>query len=146
VTEHVRVGPGDLDAGGLGEVAQAAGGRVPVHPGAAGIQQDRPADPGTYCPVDGPADRWRQRHQHDLGALVAYPQHPVAVLLAEICDVRASRFEDPQAEQPEHGHQREIVPLRRLPGGGEQGLELQVRESQGRRFGWYRRPPHVLGG
>jgi len=28
VAEHVRVCPGDLDAGGLGEVAQAAGGGV----------------------------------------------------------------------------------------------------------------------
>jgi 5,10-methylenetetrahydrofolate reductase len=35
--------PGDLDAGRLGEVAQAAGGRVPVHPGAACVQQDRQA-------------------------------------------------------------------------------------------------------
>jgi hypothetical protein len=39
---------------------------VPVHPGAAGVQQDRPADPGAYGPVDGPAGRWRQRDQHDL--------------------------------------------------------------------------------
>jgi len=69
---------------GLGEVTQAAGGGMPVHPGAAGIQQDRPAGSGAYCPVEGPADCWRQRHQHDLGALAAYPQHPVAVLLAEV--------------------------------------------------------------
>ncbi len=46
--------PGDLDACGLGEVMQAAGGRVPVHPGAAGVQQDRPAVPETDRPVDGP--------------------------------------------------------------------------------------------
>jgi hypothetical protein len=53
VAEHVRVSPGDLDAGGLGEVPQAAGGGVPVHPGAAAVEQDRPADPGGYvtaCP------------------------------------------------------------------------------------------------
>ena len=60
------------------------------------------------------------------------PQHPVAVLLAEAGDVRAGGLEDPQAEQ---GHQREIARVRRVPGRGEQGLELQVRESQGRRFG-----------
>jgi len=65
--------PGDLDAGGFGEVAQAAGGRVPVHPGAPGVQQDRPAAPGGYRPVDGPADRGRQRDQDDLGALPAHP-------------------------------------------------------------------------
>jgi hypothetical protein len=36
VTEHMRMCPGDLKAGGFGEAAQAAGGCVPVHPGAAG--------------------------------------------------------------------------------------------------------------
>jgi hypothetical protein len=33
----------------------------------------------------------------------------VAVLLAEIGDVRPGRFEDAQAEQPEHGDQREVA-------------------------------------
>jgi hypothetical protein len=131
VAEHVRVCPGDLDAGGFGKPVQAAGGRVPVHPGAAGVQQDRPADPGSYRPVDGPADRGRQRDQDDLGALAAYAQDPVAVFLAEVGDVGAGGLENPQAEQAEHGHQREVVPVRRLPGGGEQSLELQVREPEG---------------
>jgi hypothetical protein len=67
-----------------------------------------------------------------LGALAAHAQHPVAVLLAEVGDVRAGGFEDPQAEQPEHGHQREVAGIGRFPDGGEQGLELQVGESQGR--------------
>ena len=40
---HVRVCPGDLNAGGFGEVAQAAGGCVPVHTGAAAVEQDRSA-------------------------------------------------------------------------------------------------------
>ena len=40
VAQHARVCPGDLDAGGFSEVPQAAGGRVPVYPGAAGVQQD----------------------------------------------------------------------------------------------------------
>ena len=98
MAEHMDV-PGELDAGGLGEVPQAAGGRMPVHPGAAGVQQDRPAAPGGYRPVNGPADRGRQRDQDDLGALAAHAQDPVAVLLAEVGDVRAGGFEDPQAEQ-----------------------------------------------
>ena len=132
VAQHVRVGPGDLDAGGLGEVPQAAGGRVPVHPGAVAVKQDRPPNPGAYCPVDGPADRWRQRDQDELGALAAHPQDPVAVFFAEVGDVRGGGLEDPQAQQPEHGHQREVVRVRRLPGRGEQGLELQVGEPQGR--------------
>jgi hypothetical protein len=56
----------------------------------------------------------------------------VAVLLAEVGDVRAGGFEDPQAQQAEHGHQREVAWAIRLPRRGEQGLELQVGESQGR--------------
>jgi hypothetical protein len=135
MAEHVRVRPGHLDPGGLGEVVQAACSRVPVHPGAAAVEQDRPARAGSGRPVDGAGDSWRERDQDDLGALAAHPQDPVAVLFAEIGDVRAGGFEDPQAEQSEHGHQREVVPVRRVPGGGEQGLELQVREPEGRRFG-----------
>jgi hypothetical protein len=123
---------GDPDAGGLGELVQAAGGRVPVHPGAAAVEQDRPARAGSDCPVDGPADRGWQRDQDDLGALAAYPQHPVAVFLAEIGDVRGGGLEDPQAEQAEHDHQREVGRVRRFPGGGEQRLELQVGDPEGR--------------
>jgi hypothetical protein len=73
-------------------------------------------------------------------------QHPVAVFLAEVGDIRAGGFEDPQAEQSEHGYQREVARVRGFPGGGEQGLELQVGEPQGRRFGGHRGAAHVLGG
>jgi hypothetical protein len=41
------------DAGGFGEAAQAAGGRVPVHPGAAAVEQDRPIRAG--CSPGPPA-------------------------------------------------------------------------------------------
>ena len=68
------------------------------------------------------------------------------MLLAEVGDVSAGGLEDPQAQQAEHGHQGEIARVRRLAGGGEKGLELQVRESQGRRFGGHRRAAHVLSG
>jgi hypothetical protein len=68
----------------------------------------------TGRPVDGPADRGRQRDQDHLGAFAAYAQHPVAVFLAEIADVRAGCLEDPQAEQAEHGYQREVIRVRRL--------------------------------
>jgi hypothetical protein len=33
----------------------------------------------------------------------------VAVLLAEVGDVGAGDLEDPQAQQSEHGHQREVA-------------------------------------
>jgi hypothetical protein len=59
VPQHAGMRPGDLDAGGPGEVARAAGDRVPVHPGAAGVQQDRPAGPGSCCAFKSAADRWR---------------------------------------------------------------------------------------
>jgi hypothetical protein len=90
--------PRDLDTGGLGKLMQLAGGHVPVHPGAAAVEQDRPARAVPNRPVDGPPDRWRQWDQDDLGALAASAQDPVAVLLAEIGDVRASGLQDPQAE------------------------------------------------
>ena len=38
-----------------------------------------------------------------------HPQDPVAVFLAQVGDVGAGGFEDPQAQQPEHGHQGEVV-------------------------------------
>ena len=112
----------------------------------AGVQQDRTAVPEAYRPVDGPADRWRQRDQDDLGAFAAYSQHPVAVLLAEVGGVRAGGFEDPQAEQAQQSHQREIAGIGRFPGGGEQGLELQVGEPQRWRFWRDGGPTNVLGG
>jgi len=62
-----------------------------------GVQQDRPPDSGAYCPVDGPADRWRQRDQDNLGTFAAYPHHPVTVFFAEVTDVGAGGFEDPHA-------------------------------------------------
>ena len=82
--------------------------------------------------VDGPADCRRQRDQHDLVAFAADAQHPVAVLFAQVADVGAGGFEDPQPQQAEHGHEREVARMRGLAGGGEQGLELQVGEPQGR--------------
>jgi len=68
------------------------------------------------------------------------------VLLAEAGDVRAGGFEDPQAGEAGHGHQREVARVRRVAGGGEQGLELQVREPQGGRFGGDRGAADVPGG
>jgi hypothetical protein len=72
---------------------------VPVHPGTTAVEQDRPAQARSDRPVDGPADCGWQRDQDDLGALAAYAQDPVAVFFAEVGDVGAGGFEDPQAEQ-----------------------------------------------
>ena len=132
MAKHMRMSPGYPDASSFGQPSRAPGSRVAVHPGAAAVKQDRPAGAGACRPVDSPADRWRQRDQDYLGALAAHAQHPVTVLLAEIGDVRAGGLEDPQAEQPEHGHEREVAAFGGPAGGGEQGLELQVREPEGR--------------
>jgi hypothetical protein len=112
VAKHVRMSLGCLYAGSFGEPPQAACGRVPVHPGAAGVEQDRSAGARAYCLVDGPADGWRQWDEDDFGAFAAHAQHPVAVLFAEVGDVGAGGFEDPQAEQPEHGHEGEVARVR----------------------------------
>src|SRR5262245_42564338 len=101
------MGPRDLYACSISQVPQPAGSSVAFHPGTAAVEQDRPAGPGAGCPVDGPPDRWRQWDQDDLGAFAAYPQHPVAVLFAEVGDVGCGGLEDPQPEQPEHGNQGE---------------------------------------
>jgi hypothetical protein len=61
----------------------------------------------------------------------------VAVFLTEVFDVGAASFEDPQSEQAEQGDQREVVRVVRQPRGGDQGFELQVAQSEGRRLGGY---------
>ena len=58
--------------------------------------------------VDSPPDRWRERKEDDSGALAAHAEHPVAVLFAEVGNISPGGFEDPQAEQAEHGHQVEV--------------------------------------
>ena len=112
MAEHVRVRPGHLDAGHVGETVQAPCGRMPVHPSAAAVEQDRPANTRPDCPVNGPPNCWRQRDQDHLGALAAHAEYPVTVFLAEIGYVRAGSFEDPQAQQAEHCHQREVARMR----------------------------------
>jgi hypothetical protein len=103
---------GNRHAGLLREMPQTARGRMPVHPGAAGIDQDRAARTRSDRPVDGTPDGRRQRDQDNLGALAAHAQHSVTVFLAEVGDVCSGGLEDPQAQQAEHGYQREVVRVR----------------------------------
>jgi hypothetical protein len=53
----VRVHPGQSDSGVGGEVTQAAGGGVAVHPPPAGVEQDRPEITPGEGSVDCTADR-----------------------------------------------------------------------------------------
>jgi hypothetical protein len=41
------------------------------------------------------------------------------VLLTQLVDVRADRLEDPQAEEAQQAHEREVEGNRRPPGGCE---------------------------
>jgi hypothetical protein len=77
-----------------------------------------PAGAGSGGPVDGPRDRWRQRDQDGLGSFAAHAQHPVVVPFAEVGDVGAGGFEDPQAQQAEHGYQGKVAGIGGLPGCG----------------------------
>jgi hypothetical protein len=94
-----------------------------------GFEQDGATGTAADGLVDGPPDGGWQRYQHDLGAVAAHAQHPVAVLLAKVGNVRAGGFEDPQAEQHEHRDEREVAGRRRLAGRGQQSLELHDRLS-----------------
>ena len=76
---------------------------------AGAAEQDRPAGAVSHGPVDRSPDSGRQRDEDDLAALAVDPQDPVAVFLAEVVDVGAGGFEDPQAEQSEHRDQGEVV-------------------------------------
>lgn len=105
---------------------------MPIHSGSSGVEQDRPGSAVCDGAVNGPPDRGRQRRERDLVALADHAQNPVAVFLTEVRDVGTGGFEDPQSEQAQHYHQREVVVVAGLAGGGEQRLELQVVEAQGR--------------
>jgi hypothetical protein len=69
MAKHVRMRPGDPHASIVSQVPEAAGGHVAVHPGAAAVEQDRPAGPGADRTVDGSPDGGRQRDERDLGPL-----------------------------------------------------------------------------
>jgi hypothetical protein len=69
----------------------------------------------------------------------------VAVLLAEVRDVAASGLEDTKPKQTQHRDECEVAAVGRLLRCGQQPLELKVRQTQGRGFGWDVRAAHVLG-
>jgi hypothetical protein len=100
VPEHVRVHAGQLDTGVLGEPAQSSGSAVPIHARAACGQKHRAGAPLVNGALEGAAHSEWKRNEYDLVALAAYPQHSVAVLLAEVLDVAAGGFEDPEPSRP----------------------------------------------
>jgi len=52
------------------------------------------------------------------------------VLFAQVGNIGAGGFEDPQPEQAEHRHQGEVVVVRGLAGAGQHRLKLQVGQPQ----------------
>lgn len=98
--EHVRMGPGDPYSRLFREPPQAPGGGVPVHASSAAVEQDRSGVAVGDGAVDGAPDCWRQRDQDNLAAVAADSQHPGAVFFAEVTDVSAGGFENPQASRP----------------------------------------------
>ncbi|WP_406081373.1 hypothetical protein [Micromonospora sp. NBC_00858] len=72
----------------------------------------------------GPGHRGRERDEDDFAALAEDAKDAVAVFLAEVADVGAAGFADPQPKESEHGDQREVVRVGRLSCGGNQGFEL----------------------
>jgi len=117
---------------------------VAVHPGADHVPQDRPYRATVDGTVDRSGHRWWQGDEHDLAALAAHPQDPVAVLLVRVADAGPARFEDPQPEQAEECDQGEVVGVGRQPRRGDQRLELQVPEAKGRRLRGHRWPADVV--
>ena len=85
---------------------------MPVHPGAAGVEQERPVAAAGDGVVDGAVDRGWERDEDGLAAFAEDAQDAVAVLFAEVGDVEAGGFEDPQAEEAEQADEREVVPVR----------------------------------
>src|SRR5262245_65767219 len=56
VLQHARMRACDVHSAGVRKVPRTAGGGVPVHPGPAGVEQDRPRGPAADGAVDGTAD------------------------------------------------------------------------------------------
>ena len=73
---------------------------MPVHPDAAAVKQHRPVRAVCDRPVDGTADDWRQRKQHDLGTFAAHAKHPVAVLLAQVVMSALAASKIPRPSRP----------------------------------------------
>ena len=146
MTQHVGMHPRHPHASREGQMSQPAGGGVAVHSSAERVAQDRTVGAVVGGTFDCPGYCWRQRDQNDLAAFAPHAQDAVAVLFAEVGDVRPARFEDPQSEQAEKGDESEVVRVGRQPGGGDQRFELQVAEAEGRRLGWDGGTADVVGG
>jgi hypothetical protein len=118
---------------------------VPVHAVGTPVEQERSNVPVSGGPLNGTCHRRWKRGQNVLLSLAAHQQHSVTALFTYVFDVSSGGFEDPQAEEPEHRHQREVAVLGGVSGRGQDGLELQMGEAQGGGLVGDPRPADVVG-
>jgi hypothetical protein len=109
VTQHVQVCPGCPDASGPGEPAQAPGGCVAVHPGAAAVDQDRAVRASAYGPVDGAPDGGGSGIRTILVPLphTRSTRWPCSSPRSAMSAAVASKIRRPR--RPEHGYQCEVA-------------------------------------
>lgn len=81
---------------------------VTIEPSAVHAEEDRTLEPVPDGEIDGTSRSRRERDGHDLAALPADQQHPVAPFETEILDVGSQRFRDPKPVQPEQRCQRMV--------------------------------------
>lgn len=120
----MRVHPSDLHSRGVLEPVKPTGCCMSVHAAAVAVEQDRADVPTGHSPVDSARHCWRHRHEHDLVSFPDNPHNPVPVFLAEVADVQAGGLEDPQSEQAQQTHQREVVGVHRVAARGQHRLEF----------------------
>ena len=78
---------------------------MPIHPSVLAVQQQWSGETFRRGAINYLAHRRRPRDKDDLAALAS---DAVAMLFAEVPDVGADGLEDPQAQQPQQAHQREV--------------------------------------
>ena len=145
VAEYMRMCPRDLDAGGFGEVrrrrvAACRSIRAPRVFSRIGPRSRRPAARSMARPTAGGSGTRTTLvplpHTRSTRWPCSSPRSAMSALWPRRSAGRAGRAWPP-------ARNRMGSPT---AGGGEQGLELQVREPQGRRLGGHRRAAHMLSG
>jgi hypothetical protein len=144
VPKGVR-GDGFGDPGAVSDLADEPARAVPVDPPSVGGQEHRPVGALADGQVDGPGGARRQRDRDDLAALAGDGQRPVPALQAQVLDVGAGRFGDPQAVQGQQGDER-VFGRRAEPGGRQHRAELVAVQRDGMRLVVDPRPPDMGGG
>jgi hypothetical protein len=94
--------------------------------------------------VDRSGGAGRERYGDDLAALAGDRQGPVSALQAQVLDVGAGGFRDPQPVQREQGDQR-MLERRPEPGGHQQGSQFVAIQGGGMRLIIQAGTPYVCG-